>query len=171
MLDFNEVNSWINSNIKGFNSILDVTESAVSEAISLYDKQTDEFKASARKMLANSPGKDIIDFIGNLSKPGYDPNTLDYKSNGVGCVLLSSDNINSLYRMTVCLVVPNFYCMVVKLELDRTKKVTGGGVVYKNYYKSPHVKNFVYSTASSGEVLDNIFSFKEKVDNNQRLDP
>lgn len=171
MLDFDKVNSWIDSNIKGVRKFTDIPSSVIDSAIAMYDEQTEEFNNSARAALANPMGKTFLDVIGSLKKPSYNPNATDRKENAVGCVLLSSNAKAHEYKVIVGLVVPQAYVMYVKLDIDTNKKVLSGGVVFKNLYESVHMKKEIRTAGNGGEILDAIFELKTKFDNNEKVDP
>lgn len=171
MLSFQEVNSWFDANIKNMTAMSELPTGVVESAGELYKKQSQEFKDSADKLIANEFGTHILDTLSSVKAEGYKPGRTDRVENGLGFVLYDKHKSKNTYALHVCLVVPEFYILSASIEFDSDKNVKYGSVNMKTYYESAHLRRQHFVTTVGGDTLKAIYEFKFKVDSGAKLDP
>ena len=170
MLTYTEVNNWFKQYLESGVAITELPESAISDALALYDKQDKVFNENVKAKMSDFHGQYLIDALGAMTPAKYNPTATDRTANGVGCVLLSSYPQDNIFKVFVSLTVPKFYHLLVNINLDKDKKITGGNLTMTTFYDSATKKPQRYVVTGPGELFDALKDYKTRVDTNKTIE-
>lgn len=170
MLTFTDVNNWFTQYIEPGVAITELPESAISDALALYDKQDKVFNENVKAKLSDFHGTYFIDTLASMTPPRYNPNATDRTENGVGCVILHSYPHDNQFNIFVSLTVPRYYHLLVTITMDRDKKIMGGSIAMTTLYDSATKKAKRYMITGPGELFDEMKDYKTRTDTNQRIE-
>lgn len=171
MLTYDQVNTWIETNIKSKDKFQDIPVSAIDEAIALYDQQSDQVKDSLKNVMADFHGNELFSIFTGLKPTGYFKNNPDRKGQACGTVILKRPTrANEPFRVFVTLTVPDYYAMIVGLDITPDKKVTSGHLTLRSVYESSQFRPYTVTASTLGDTVEDIFEFKDKVDSGNKMD-
>lgn len=170
MLSFTDVNNWFEQYIEPGLNFTQLPQSAITDALSLYDKQSSTFNTHVKADISDFHGSYLFDSLATMMPENYNPKATNRTDNGAGCVILMSYPEDNIFKLFVSLTVPKYYHILVKLELDRERKLTGGNLVMSTLYESSTKKPGRYVITGAGELFDTMKDYKSRVDKNQRIE-
>lgn len=170
MLTFTDVNNWFKKYIESGVKLTDLPESAISDALALYDKQDAVFNENVKSKIGDFHGSYLVDALAAMTPANYNPNAKNRTDNGVGCVILMSYPQDNIFKLFLSLTVPRFYHILVNINLDKDKHIQGGSITMSTFYDSATKKAQRYIVNGPGQLFDELKDYKSRTDNNQRIE-
>lgn len=167
--NFTLINDWVESNLRDLTAIDDLTIDKIKELEELYPQQDMVYVEGLQRILASSSNT-VMETVSSVRVPYYKPDAENRKDNMFSGLIKHFDPQHRETNYFGFVVVPNFYTLRFYI-VTKDDKVILTTIEMRTWFESHFIKPARYMGAPGGDVWKEMFDFKTKVDDNERLDP